>query len=327
MADKEETLRRGFGLHPVRVSMSRRCNNHDYSKSGWYMVTLVAEGRRSLFGVLQHHPEPHVDFSPLGNEIISGVQYQIPQHVHEASVRKICVMPDHIHIIIQFVHDLPTGWNLGRIMKGFKVGVLRAYRELVGAYKGGLFEDNYNDRILHNGERQFAAWCRYLDDNPRRLSIKRLHPDYFTVLHHIRIAGQECEIVGNRFLMDIPDRSAVVVHRVTTASEFETQKAQWLDIGQRGGVLVSAAIASREKIVLHEAMERGWNIIWIRDNGFPPLYKPAGRSFDACAAGRLLQIAPCGYNQRKKTITREECLRLNALAEAIAHKDSASEGS
>ena len=60
-----------------------------------------------------------------------------------------------------------------------------------------LFEPGYNDQILlDNG--QLENWKHYLDDNPRRLAIKRLHPDYFITTHYVDIAEWHCQTVGNR---------------------------------------------------------------------------------------------------------------------------------
>lgn len=64
-------------------------------------------------------------------------------------------------------------------------------------------------------------------------------------------------------------------------------------------------------------MNRGYRIILLRDNGFPPLYKPSGEAFDACSAGLLLQVSPWPYHMEQTTITRSQCLALNALAEEI----------
>lgn len=59
-------------------------------------------------------------------------------------------------------------------------------------------------------------------------------------------------------------------------------------------------------------------LIVLLANGFPPLYKPAGRYFDACAAGRLLMVAPFAYQRRRTPVTREQCLELNDWAKTIA---------
>ena len=90
-------------------------------------------------------------------------------------------------------------------------------------------------------------------------------------------------------------------------------------------MLVSAAIASREKEVMREAMDRGYRLILLRENGFPPLYKPAGEAFDACSDGRLLQISPWEYHMQRRIISREQCLKLNRLVETITTINTTSE--
>ena len=185
------------------------------------------------------------------------------------------------------------------------------------APRKGLFELGYNDKVLLH-ERQLEGWKKYLDDNPRRLMVKRMKPELFTVMQNKEVAGRRCQMVGNCFLLDIPDKVAVVVHRRYSEEEVMRLREEWLACGERGGVLVSAAISSKEKEVLREAMNRGYRIVLLRENGFPRLYKPCGESFDACSEGLLLQISPWDYHMEKKTITREQCLELNEMAEKIA---------
>ncbi len=66
-------------------------------------------------------------------------------------------------------------------------------------------------------------------------------------------------------------------------------------------------------------MNAGHPLIAILANGLAPHYKPPGRYFDACAAGKLLMVAPLSCERRKRKITRQECLRLNDWAAAIAN--------
>lgn len=108
---------------------------------------------------------------------------------------------------------------------------------------------------------------------------------------------------------DAPDGSPEAPRVVPTA------------LAERGGVLISAAIATREKIVMREAMDKGCRLILLRKNGFPDLYKPSGESFIACSEGRLLKISPWEYQSRRTTISREQCLQLNRMAEFIASVD------
>ena len=235
-----------------------------------------------------------------------------------AEVWKTCIMPDHIHMIVRLRDDLPPGSHLGKIIAGFKSECNKAYRHIVPAAESPrLFERGYNDKILIR-EGQLDNWKAYLDDNPRRLLLKRQNPQLFTVLHDQTVAGYPCQMVGNLFLMDIPDKVAVIVHRRYSDSDNARLRDEWLACGERGGVLVSAAIAPKEKEVLREAMNRGYRIILLRENGFPPLYKPSGESFDACSAGLLLQISPWEFHMERKTITRCQCLMLNDMAEKIS---------
>lgn len=230
---------------------------------------------------------------------------------HDYSVRGVYMLT----LVVEGRRGLPGGLELGD--GAAEHGTLNRGRGLGKAsLRAGLFERGYNDRLLFDGE-QLERWKHYLDDNPRRLAVKRLHPDLFVVRRGMRIAGRDCQIVGNQFLLDIPDKVAVIVHRVDSDEVFARKKAEWLACGERGGVIVSAAIAKREKEVMREAMERGYCLILLRENGFSEFYKPVGEAFDACARGQLLQVSPWAFHTASSTISRVQCLELNCLAEDI----------
>ena len=326
--NREEAIAHGMEMHETQHSMKRRSPWHDYRKRGTYMLTLVVEGRVPLFGELKGNAEvplgspntPRVEYSELGRTILRDEICKINKFYPQVEVWKVCIMPDHIHMIVRVKEDLPEKKHLGKVVAGFKSGCNNAYWKIFGMNeppRQGLFEEGYNDKILlHEG--QLDNWKAYLDDNPRRLLLKRQNPELFTVLYGMEVADHNCQIVGNRFLLDIPDKMAVIVHRRYTDEENARLREEWLACGERGGVLVSAAIAPKEKEVLREAMNRGYRIILLRENGFPELYKPSGEAFDACSVGLLLQISPWEYHMEKKTITRAQCLELNAMAERIA---------
>ncbi len=358
--NREEAIAHGIEVHETKHSMKRRSPWHDYYKKGTYMLTLVVEGRVPLFGVLKGNAEallgspdaPRVEYSELGNAILRDEIGKINQFYPQVEVWKVCIMPDHIHMIVRVKEDLQEKKHLGMVVRGFKTGCSRAWWRqnhlpsgkaegtvagtegiVRSVVKGGrttvpsvfpeglcpvLFEKGYNDKILmHEG--QLDNWKAYLDDNPRRLILKRQNPQLFTVIYGMKVADHSCQMVGNRFLLDIPDKMAVIVHRRYTDEENACLREEWLACGERGGVLVSAAISPKEKGVLREAMNRGYRIILLRENGFPKLYKPSGEAFDACSAGLLLQVSPWEYHMEKQTISRTQCLELNAMAERIAN--------
>ena len=372
--DRDEVIARGLEAHDTRHSMKRRSPWHDYHGRGTYMLTLVVDGRMPLLGRLEGRVDarpgdgdaPKVMLSELGTAIVTEEIPKINRYYPQVEVWKVCIMPDHIHMIVRVKEDLSGGQameslgtgargglasdmkkemspnaekkmgpdaekemmakrgkemeSLGMVVKGFKLGCNRAYRRIYGIKKmtgKGLFELGYNDKILlHDG--QLTGWKKYLDDNPRRLMVKRMNPGLFTVMLNKMVAGHRCQMVGNCFLLDIPDKVAVIVHRRYSEGELARLRKEWLACGERGGVLVSAAISTKEKEILREAMNRGYRIVLLRENGFPRLYKPCGESFNACSKGLLLQISPWEYHMEKKTITREQCLELNEMAERIA---------
>ena len=362
---RDEAIAAGVNVSDVQHKMSRRLLSHDYHAVGTYMLTLVVEGRLPLFGQLCGTVDaPRVVLSALGKTIRDVEQKKISQYYPMVEVWKLCVMPDHLHLIVRVKAPLPEGRHLGHMVSGFKSGCSRAWWALQdaadpcgepqgtgaspaasvsapisapasastpvsctsapvpcgspqGPLRPVLFEKGYCDKVLLR-DGQLDNWKRYLDDNPRRLFIKRLHPEYFTVLHQIQLMDHPCQIIGNQFLLNIPDKAAVIVHRAYSDQEFENYRRQWLAIGEAGGVLISAAVAPREKVVMREAMDRGYRLIHLRENGFPPLYKPSGEAFDACSEGRLLQVSPWEYHMQRRTISREQCLFLNRLAEHLA---------
>ena len=76
--------------------------------------------------------------------------------------------------------------------------------------------------------------------------VKRMNPGLFTVMQNKEVAGRRCQMVGNCFLLDIPDKVAVVVHRRYSEEDLRRLREEWLACGERGGVLVSAAISTKE---------------------------------------------------------------------------------
>lgn len=344
---KAEAQAAGVKVRETQHSMKRRKPWHDYRRKGTYMLTLVVAGRQPALGRLIIPAEgsagveaaltpaasaagSYIALTPLGKAIRDEEIQKISAIYKTVEVWKLCIMPDHIHMIVRITEDLPEGKHLGYIVAGFKGGCSRAWWRLSptpaasaagplsapSATSPSLFESGYNDLILLD-DGQLDNWKHYLDDNPRRLAIKRLHPDYFTTLNYADIAEWHCQLVGNSFLLAIPQKVDVIVHNAYTDKQYADYREKWLACGEAGGVLVSAAIATREKEVMREAMNKGYRIILVRENGFPPLYKPAGESFDACSDGRLLQVCPWEYHMERRRISREQCLMLNRLVEDI----------
>lgn len=188
-----------------------------------------------------------------------------------------------------------------------------------GAKGPSLFASGYNDSVLM-GEGQLANMIRYVQQNPLRAMIKRDHPDLFRIVRELHFGSHTFAAIGNHWLLERPMRMQVRCHNNITETNLKLiakQKEYFLHRGDKGGVVVSPCISPGEKEIARAALDAQHPLIVILENGFPPLYKPPGKYFDACAKGLLLMLAPWPYHTERRTITREQCLALNNFAYEI----------
>lgn len=301
--------------------MKRRRVGHDYQDRCIYMITLVVKERQPLLGTLMGNGETEPAFvepSPLGRAVMQSL-VNIPQYYPEIAVWTFQLMPDHLHFIVFVKERIPV--HLGKVINGFKVGCNRAYKELVKSDLPGLWEDGYNDVILGQ-EGQLQRMKAYILDNPRRLAMKRSHPDLFQVQRNIKVGDYTFAALGNVFLLDAPWLMQVQCTRKLTKPQINTTVQQFLSHAQNGAVLVSPSISPGEKAVMKAAFEQGFPVIVLQENGFAPLAKPGGRRFDACAQGRLLMLAPWEHHNDRRVIKRSQCLDLNEMARVICLKNN-----
>ncbi len=335
-----------------KPSMLRRCVDHDYTDRQIYMITMVTEGRRALFGhvvgkseaPVGSPDEPHIELSALG-KCVADEWWAAPLHHPEVEVIALQMMPDHLHGIL-FVREKMEK-PLGMALRGFKQSCNKHYRELVlgvpsvqsvalatqqtqpAPHKdrrgedrthGMLFARGYNDKLLLRAG-QLETWLRYLSDNPRRLLMKREHPDLFRVQRNLTVAGVSFSAIGNCFLLNRPVRLFVQCSRRLTKAEIQAKVKEYLTAARQGAVLVSPAISPGEKAVMRAAFNEGLPLIYLQENGLTELAKPSGTRMEACARGQLLILSPWEHHNEQITISRNKCLMLNDLARHICEND------
>ncbi len=181
-----------------------------------------------------------------------------------------------------------------------------------------LFAKGYNDLILRSYD-ELPTWQNYLRDNPRRLMMKRAHPEWLRPFFGLKVGTTTYSSLGNQALLRSPRRIAVRVSRRLDSHQIEMEKARYLDMARQGAVLVSPAISLGEKLVMRAAFDAGFPTIVLVENGFTPLTKPKGEQFDACAKGRLLMLAPWEHHNEKRAITAYQCQQLNLMAIEICN--------
>ena len=182
---------------------------------------------------------------------------------------------------------------------------------------GLLWSPGYNDHILSN-QGELDRWRHYLADNPRRLFLRRQFPDLFRVSFGLRIGPFCCSAVGNRFLLDYPQRKQVQCSTHFYEEDIQKAVAGYMAAARGGAVLVSPAISEGEKRTMRTAFDARLPLILITADGLGSYSKPGGAFFDACAEGRLLILSPFEHTNRKVKLTRQMCMQMNELARIIA---------
>lgn len=171
---------------------------------------------------------------------------------------------------------------------------------------------------------QLPNTIRYIDMNPQRLATKRLKPGFFRVQRDIVIGQRSYCGVGNMALLSEQHFDVVHVRSVMVkAAEQGDNKAlrDYMNsrvlLARKGVVMVSPFISPQEKQIMQVLLREQHLLVCLTDNGFRDYYKPADTLFDACAAGRLLILSPWPYDEKKRHISRADCMALNAMAEEI----------
>ena len=220
---------------------------------------------------------------------------------------------------------LPTGKEKKELLPTEKEKAFQqvaAQPQLLGSLDGSarpLFARGYNDLILRSYE-EYQRWKHYLEDNPRRLLMKRARPEWLRPFFGFRFGGLTLSCLGNRELLERP-RLMVRISRRVTGPLLEETVAQYLAAAERGTVLVSPAISPGEKLVMRTAFDRGFPTIVVLPKGFSPLSKPKGEQFDACSEGRLLLVSTEPFSNEKVVLTKPICEKLNLTALALAESN------
>ena len=269
----------------------------DYKDPSILMITLVTTNRQPLLGILKGET---IERTKLGQAIAEEIN-RIPTYNGAESIEiySYVIMPDHVHILLR-VHDrLPK--HIGQYIAWFKIKCTDACSALTGGPVSETmrpFAPEYHDRIL-KGKNQLPHLVRYIQDNPRRLALKRANKDLFRIRQNQLVGTIQCTVLGNIFLIEHPLRQVLQCSRRLTQEQIDNLKADCLREAADGTVYVTAAISEGEKQIARALREAGFPLIILLEKGFPApddphynYFKPQGVYFEACAAGKLLLIEP-----------------------------------
>ena len=337
----------------------RRSHFINYKGGGIYLVTLCTENRRPLLGDLcgDSPDSAYIRPTALGKAVLRCWQ-DIPviqqRLAADRSLRSgtTCtrdiqllgcqLMPDHFHGIIFIKQDMDIA--LGQVVWGFMAGTTKAYHAMIQSAitptvrqhletvlrsanlptslptSQPLWEKGYHDRPLRR-RGQLQNMLRYVEENPRRLYIRRHHAHYFHVQKDVQVGDYRFAAVGNMALIDSP-LHAVHVRRRFTPEERRRYMNSCVVAARRGRVLISPFISDYEKQVRDVVLQEGFPVIQLTNEYLSQFYKPSGELFHACSQGLLLLLSPNDSPVPFSTrITREQCNQLNIITEAIADEE------
>jgi putative transposase len=161
---------------PVRRTI--RLQGFDYSQPGSYFVTLCAFCKHCIFGRVENGS---VRLSSIG-EILRACWVEIPIHFLNIRLNAFIVMPNHMHGILiieeRARHAVPLRGGLPfeafrkpvpasvpTIVRSYKSAVSKRVRDSCGSRAIQVWQSNYFERVLRNGE-EFSNASRYILENP-----------------------------------------------------------------------------------------------------------------------------------------------------------------
>lgn len=177
---------------------SIRLKGFDYSKNGYYFVTICVQNKDKLFwnefnnikkgGHIGPPVQENINIG-LNNigKMIDYWWYEIPKHFKNILCDEFVIMPDHIHGILintgisnqNFVgvdrrvdpikiHNDP---KLGKIIQWFKTMSTNNYLKEIKnnnwpKFEKRIWQRNFYERIIRN-EKEYLAIKQYIKDNPK----------------------------------------------------------------------------------------------------------------------------------------------------------------
>lgn len=257
---------------------------HDYADGGKYYVTVCAEERRRLFGVV-------VNGRMALNDAGRAVR---DEWLRSAAIRREIVldewvvMPDHFHAVVM-IRDpgtngscrgdrrvaLPNGpapKSLGALIAGFKSASGRRVNELRRTPGAAVWQRNYYEHIVRDAA-DLARIRAYIRDNPANWDVLRFGEPRFRV--------------GHAALWDLP-KTAFLASRRTGGPMCPPSPA----FPSRPACVMSGFLSPLERAVFEECLEAGTPMVRVLACGLPKAFPLRARR--AIDAGRLLVVTPFG---------------------------------
>lgn len=306
-------------------SQNRRAFWHDYQSRCMYLVTISRhEAVKEIFSSVvpdgvddSRRLRARTVLSDFGLVLFREL-YNVEKMYSQVRIMGSAVMPDHVHFMVFIEEELKIG--LGGIVKFFKGNCTKQLRRISPLFAEKnipVFQDGYNDRIVFR-RGMLDTFLKYVTDNPRRLLLRQMYPQFFRKVCRLRIGERIFDAYGNLDLLYEPMKSPLIVSSRYSKEERTNYEREWEETARCGGVLVSPFISEAEKNLRNDLIKKGASAIHIVDFPFGERYKPSGKMFDLCASGRLLLLSENCIQTTDKAMKRHRALHMNDAARWLA---------
>ena len=171
---------------------STRLTGWDYSRNGYYFVTMCVKNRESVFGRFEHGEMILSDMGNIAEQCWRG----IPVHFPFVKLDEFVIMPNHVHGIIIIDNNVetqnlaslprhassrhgktnnfgPQSKNLSSIIRGFKIGV-KKWANINHIHFE--WQSRFYDRIIRD-EKELLNIRNYIINNPVQWDDDEENPD------------------------------------------------------------------------------------------------------------------------------------------------------
>ncbi|MCL1794999.1 MAG: transposase [Oscillospiraceae bacterium] len=157
---------------PVRKSI--RLKGYDYSKPGYYFVTMCVEGRHEILGTIAvGQGLCSCRLSDAGN-IARTELHGLETRYKNMVIDKYVIMPNHMHAIIKIEQreQSPRPTTVMDMVCAYKSITTKYYNKTLGMSGKTMWQERFHDHIIRDREDYQRIW-RYIDENPARWAEDR----------------------------------------------------------------------------------------------------------------------------------------------------------
>ena len=159
---------------PVRKNI--RLSDYDYSKEGYYFITVCIKDKQKLLGKVAGDAvlgAPVVQLSDSG-KIVQEYLQKMNDILESAALENYIIMPNHVHLLValdecmQDCGPLRAAPPANHLAKAMVPRIVHGMKTVVTKQIGySIWQRSYHDHIIRN-EADYRRIWRYIDENPAK---------------------------------------------------------------------------------------------------------------------------------------------------------------